>query len=56
MKVLAFKWFQLSPISIRTTASAPVGRPRNWTIWLLARSNNSVVRPDLLDVLFLELA
>ena len=28
-------WLQLSPISIRTSASAPVGRPSDWTCYNL---------------------
>ena len=31
MDVLTSTWLQLSPISIPTSASAPVGRPSNWT-------------------------
>ena len=31
MDVFTSTWLQLSPISIPTSASAPVGRPSNWT-------------------------
>ena len=31
MDVLTSTWLQLSPISIPTSASVPVGRPSNWT-------------------------